>query len=260
MADFITLNGFNSVDGLVHGFGTAFADSQVGGFADADSFEELERKKDLTLQLAAEKAADISGDSFDAVFTILQCQRDNLLVIDKELDENYLPAADCIRCDGIITNRPGLLIGIKTADCLPILISDPVNRVIAAVHAGWLGSYKRIMMRAVKRMQNEFGSEPANLQLAMGPSARSCCYEVGEEFLERFSRYKEQVLRADEDGQLFFDNVKYNQLQANALGIKPENIHVCDNCTMCDTEESFYSYRKHGDHCGRMLSFIGISK
>lgn len=257
MADFITLEKFNAIDGLVHGFGTAFTNDAVGGFDKSDSLEQIEDKKNLTLEFSKKRAVELSGKGFESVLTILQCQRENLLVVRNDMDEKYLPPADTIRCDGIITDKPGILLGIKTADCLPVLICDPIKKVAGAVHAGWMGSYKRILIKAVKRMQKEFGCNPENIMLAMGPSARACCYEVGEEFLERFDSHKDEII-IKKNGKLYFDNIKYNRLQAKALGIDENNISITENCTMCDSEENFYSYRKHGEHCGRMLSYIGF--
>ncbi|MFQ5927676.1 MAG: polyphenol oxidase family protein, partial [Terriglobia bacterium] len=88
--------------------------------------------------------------------------------------------------DALITTEPGLLLAVQVADCLPILLVDPVRRVVAAVHAGWRGTLARIVEKTVGRMQMRFGSEPRRLVAAIGPGIHGCCYEVGREVYERY--------------------------------------------------------------------------
>src|SRR5713226_5378466 len=95
------------------------------------------------------------------------------------------PAEPC-RGDASATNRSGLLLGVQTADCVPILLVDPKERAIAAVHAGWRGTLQRIVVKTIGRMHMQFGTDPADLLAAIGPSIGGCCYEVGTEVATQF--------------------------------------------------------------------------
>src|SRR5262249_40487911 len=88
--------------------------------------------------------------------------------------------------DALLTNQPGILLSVRTADCVPILFVDPARHVIAAVHAGWRGSLQRIAEKTVGEMRRALHSQPEELLAAIGPSIRACCYEVGQEVVEAF--------------------------------------------------------------------------
>jgi YfiH family protein len=190
------------------------------------------------------------------------------------------PAHVC-KGDASVTNRPGLLLAVQTADCVPILIVDPKKRAVAATHAGWKGTLSRIAEKAVGRLRLEFGSKPADLLAALGPSIGPCCYEVGAEFVTKFtaqfadaSGYFDEPRTGEEPNPLqwlsmmppghqppprnvHLDLPKANRAQLLAAGLRPQNIFASGFCTACRTD-LFFSHRREGALSGRLLSVVGI--
>jgi YfiH family protein len=190
------------------------------------------------------------------------------------------PAEPC-RGDASATNRPGLLLGAQTADCVPILLVDPKKRVVAAVHAGWRGTLARIVVKAIGKMQMQYKSKPADLLAAIGPSIGGCCYEVGTEvatqFLSQFaeaSDWFDEFRTGDEPNPIQWLNMmppghqpppqnvlldlkKANCAQLLGAGLRAPNIFVSDLCTAC-RPDLLFSYRKEGAQSGRLVSVIGI--
>jgi YfiH family protein len=155
--------------------------------------------------------------------------------------------------DALISDRPGLFLGVRTADCVPILIADPVRKAVAAVHAGWRGAARAIAARTVNALQECFGSRPEDLVVAMGPAICSSCYVVGPEVAQLFPPSSPAVIRQGDAFRLDLREICRRQL--DQAGVRPDRIAVSDLCTKCLPEE-FFSYRR-GDRGGRMLSFIG---
>jgi len=149
--------------------------------------------------------------------------------------------------DALVTNRPGLWVAIRTADCVPILLADSRKRVVAAVHAGWRGTSAGILTRTLEKMAHWCATDPADVHVAMGPAILSCCYEVGEEVAAQFGQV----------GRCHIDLIGENRQQAVAAGVRSQNIQSLGLCTSCDLG-SFYSFRKEGEAAGRMISAIRI--
>jgi polyphenol oxidase len=148
--------------------------------------------------------------------------------------------------DALIDDRPGNLLAVKTADCIPILLVDEGHCAMAAVHAGWRGTVARIAQSAVCAMSNQFGTEPDRLYAAIGPGIGKCCYEVGAEVAAQFG----------ENGPCHIDLAEANRAQLLEAGVPAERIYVANLCTKCHGED-FHSYRRDKEHAGRMISFIG---
>jgi YfiH family protein len=183
--------------------------------------------------------------------------------------------------DAAVSNTPNLLLGIQTADCVPILLLDPKKRSVAAVHAGWRGTLQRIVEKTIGRMKMEFKTDPSNLLAAIGPAIGGCCYEVGTEvaaaFHSQFANAPEwfdELRTGDEPNPLQWlnqfppghqpppKNVRLDLRKANrgqllAAGLSPQNIFVSDLCTAC-RPDLLFSYRKQGSESGRMMAVIGI--
>ncbi len=153
--------------------------------------------------------------------------------------------------DGLVLSKPGLFGIIKTADCLPVLVVDPLRRQLAAVHAGWRGTLGRILGRAIAELIGT-GSEPTDLIVALGPCIRSCCYEVGPEFPERFKGKEHDVERIFEGRHL--NLIEANRSEAEKAGVG----QILDSglCTCC-RPESFYSHRRDQDR-RRMWALAGF--
>ena len=165
--------------------------------------------------------------------------------------------------DGMMTGRPGKLLAILTADCVPVLVVDRRKRVVGAFHAGWRGTVQGIVQAGVAKMQTAFGSHAGDLSAAIGPCIGACCYKVGEEVRSEFRKqftYADQLF--SETGKagpgLHLDLVKANQRQLLDAGLDPDEVHVPGECTGCYPDR-FFSHRTSGGRTGRMMSVIGIS-
>lgn len=170
---------------------------------------------------------------------------------------------DTIYCDVIVSNAPRVLAGVKTADCVPILLGDPVTRAFAAVHAGWRGTLASAVIAGVDRMRDEYGAKPADLRVAIGASAGPCCYEVGSEVIEAFTeRFGDTGLfTTTRSGHAKIDLLKANTDQLTSVGVLPERIHLAPICTMCRTD-LFFSYRKEksvNGKVGRLMAVVGLT-
>jgi len=168
---------------------------------------------------------------------------------------------DTIYCDVIVSNTPHVLAGVKTADCVPILMGDPVTGGFAAVHAGWRGTLASAVLVGVQRLNEEYGAKPEDLRVAIGASAGPCCYEVGSEVIDAFTkRFGETGLfTATRPGHAKVDLLKANTDQLISVGVLPGRIHVAPICTMCRTD-LFFSYRNEksvNGKVGRLMAIIG---
>jgi len=156
--------------------------------------------------------------------------------------------------DALVSNTPGVLVAVKTADCIPILIVDSRARAVAAVHAGWRGTAKNIMAQTIAEMEKKFYSRAEDVHVAIGPGIGPCCYEVGPEVAAQFRQYDSSLRTVGPATHL--DLAESNRRQIEACGVTPDRIYVAGLCTMCNGE--FHSYRRDKDQAGRMFSVVGI--
>ena len=174
--------------------------------------------------------------------------------------ENEL--GDTIYCDAIVSDARGVLAGVKTADCVPILMGDPKTGAFAAVHAGWRGTLAEIGVVAVKRLAAEYKTLPQDLRVAIGASAGACCYEVGSDVIDAFtSKFKDgaSLFTATRPGHALVDLLKSNRDQLIAAGLREDRIHIAPLCTMCRTD-LFFSYRREkgvNGKVGRLMAVVG---
>jgi YfiH family protein len=172
--------------------------------------------------------------------------------------------------DGLITDSPGVLLGAGTADCVPVLIIDPVRRAVGAFHAGWRGTVARIVEKGVEAMQREYGSSLGDLQAAVGPSIGPCCYTVGDEVWERFlaefpyaTELFKTVTLEKNASELRVNLWEANHRQLLNAGVPGEQITTLSECTACTVnaagEPRYFSHRAQAGRTGRMLNVIGIS-
>ncbi len=165
-------------------------------------------------------------------------------------------------CDALVSNKPNILLAVKTADCVPILICDPITRAFAAVHAGWRGTSVSVVARAVQRLRDEYASKPEHLVVAIGPAANGCCYEVGAEVISTFQKLfanTEHLLVTTDGNHARIDLPQANRDQLIASGAAADKIFAAPLCTM-ERTDLFFSYRRekglHG-RVGRLMSVIG---
>lgn len=158
--------------------------------------------------------------------------------------------------DAIITNVRNVAIGVFTADCVPVILIDESNNVIAAIHSGWRGTFESITLKTIEKMKNEFGCSEKNIKAYVGAHIRKCCYEVSEELKEKFIEKKSDI-----DKKIIFNGKNLN-LEACVEddlikgGIKKENMFSLGLCTYCNYKFKLYSYRKSEGSYGRMFSFV----
>jgi purine-nucleoside/S-methyl-5'-thioadenosine phosphorylase / adenosine deaminase len=160
--------------------------------------------------------------------------------------------------DASVAEGPGLLLGIETADCQPVLIVDPASRRVAAAHAGWRGTQAGVARAAVAALTAR-GSRAADLVAALGPSIGACCYEVGPELPEAFGPAGAPFFRPGPRGRPHLDLRAANAAQLVQAGLASERIHHVADCTMCRAD-LYHSFRREGQGAGRMVSFVGFAR
>jgi hypothetical protein len=158
--------------------------------------------------------------------------------------------------DAAVAAGSRLLVGIETADCLPLFVVDTRRRALAAAHAGWRGTAQGVAARAVEALVAD-GSRAGDLVAALGPCIGACCYEVGEDVREAFGPAADGLFRSGPAGRPHFDLRAANARQLVAAGLRPEAIEHVDECTRCRSD-LYHSYRRDGRGAGRMINFAGF--
>jgi hypothetical protein len=169
--------------------------------------------------------------------------------------------AKSLEGDALMTDVPGFLLVIRTADCLPAFLVDEANQAIAAVHCGWRGTEKRILERAVQAMGEAYGSKPADMLAALGPCIGAACYEVGPDVRQGFLRagFPAGVLcgAPGRERKYLLDLRAANAWLLGELGFKKTRVfNPGPTCTHC--EPSLLSYRRHSADLRRMYNFVGL--
>jgi YfiH family protein len=266
------------IDWLAHGFSTRPGGASVLAEKSALNlgFTEWDERKRVAINRKKFAAAIHAGEM--PLITMRQFHSDVIHVTAE-------PDVESPKADALITRTPGLLLGVQTADCVPILLADTRRHAVAAIHAGWRGTLARIAVKTLGKMHMEFGTRPKDVVAALGPAIGRCCYEVGPEVAQAFAA---QFPAADEwfDGP--FEQLAHGEeplwlpwltmmppghvpppprvqldLQASNLaqlieaGVPEKQISVSDLCTACRTDLLF-SYRREGAKTGRMMAVIGI--
>jgi YfiH family protein len=264
---------------LVHGFSTrtgGFSRSYGGdalnlGFTKDDSKAAVERNRAAFLH-------ELGGGKRPwQLIRLRQIHSDIIRFVDA-------PPESQLAGDGLITATPGLLLGIQTADCLPVILVDPKRRAVGVFHAGWRGTAKGIVEKGAGAMRLRFGSRARDLKAAIGPGIQGCCYEVGAEVREQFEsqvayaamlfreveernpvreKYPMLFLTARAPGhstlpkKILLDLVEANRQQLLAVGVPARSIEASPLCTHCRTDLLF-SYRAEKGKTGRMMGVVGI--
>jgi YfiH family protein len=245
---------FEELPGLCHGFSIRYRNSRdrsappfnLGHTAwdPADRVDENRRRFLSALKLP------------DTCLATLKQIHSNRIHIIKEIPCHWNPPEG----DALLTQTEGVSIAVQAADCLPVLIADPDNNAIAAIHSGWRGTLKQIATETILVMRKAYRSDPARLLVAVGPGVRSCCYEVGHEvsvlFNDTFPGARIAFAAAGRPEKFLLDLPNAIKIQLHETGIRPENIHDIGLCTRCNTD-TFFSYRAEGEHSGRMMAVIG---
>jgi YfiH family protein len=266
---------------LVHGFSTRVGGSSQPyggnslnlGFTRQDSRPAVGRNREQFLR----KLGARTGQKTWPLITLRQIHSDLIHCVSE-------PPAHPLAGDGLLTDVPGFLLAIQTADCLPVILVDPKRRAVGIFHAGWRGTVKRIVEKGVGEMRRCFGSRARDLRGAIGPGIHKCCYEVGPEVRAQFEsqfdyagklftevkesdsireKYPLLFLTARAPGhselpkKIFLDLVEANRRQLIAAGVPARNINALPLCTSCRTDLLF-SYRREGGATGRLMGVVGI--
>ena len=241
------------------------ADEQNLGWTAEDTAETVALNRAHFVALAGE------GDAMQLV-TLQQIHG----CVIRDLDRESCPLMDSagkalLRGDGLLTRTPGRMLGVITADCVPVLVVDTRQRAVAAFHAGWRGTVERIVERGIAVLRSNHGSRPEDLLAAIGPSIGPCCFEVGEEvgaqFISAFSYAKALLAQSASihggEAKFHLDLQEANRRQLLDAGISPEHISTLADCTACtrlpDGRRKYFSHRAEKGVTGRMLSVIGIA-
>lgn len=266
---------------LLHGFSTrqggcspVYGGGSLNlGFTQQDSRAAVARNRTAFLK----KLGATNRGGLWPVVTLRQIHSDLIHCITEPPDKQLVG-------DGLITRTPGILLAIQTADCLPVVLVDAKRRAIGVFHAGWRGTFKRIVEKGVGEMHRNFGTRARDLKAAIGPGIHSCCYEVGPEVRTQFEsqfayggalfretresdpvreKYPLLFLSARAPGhselpkKTFLDLVEANRRQLVAAGVPAKKISASPLCTSCRTDMLF-SYRGEKGVTGRMMAVAGI--
>ena len=244
-------------DFLTHAFCT-----RLGGVSQDDyeslnmSFKEGDEDNHVLLNWGRLSAAfNIPLEQF---LVVNQVHKDDIFIVKPY--GGYFSSRAELDYDAIMTDRVDLAICVKTADCAPVFIVDRVKKVIAAVHAGWRGSALGISARAVRLLQDNYGSAPQDILGAIGPSIGQCCYQVDKAVADNFLQQRDNenfLFAAKKAGKWMLDLAEANRRQIINCGIPEENIDVSDLCTVCN-QGKFFSHRASGGITGRQISFMMI--
>jgi YfiH family protein len=287
---------FSRIPWIAHGFSTRLggvsrrpSEGLNLGFTESDERQRVERNREMFL-------AKLGASGF-TLASLRQIHSSHVYQVTRDAGGRleYRPCGFALpeqpkekppAGDGLMTQEAGILLTVRVADCLPVLLADPKRRTVCAVHAGWRGALEQIVEKAVGEMRRILSSAPEDLLAALGPSIRSCCYEVGEEVVDAFFGrfpHAEKFLRkstnpstasADRYPTFFLSSCRPRHGPASApvtyldlvaalrdqllsVGVDPRRIYVSEFCTACRTD-LFFSHRKEGGGTGRLMGMIGI--
>ena len=184
---------------------------------------------------------------FPPVANIRQVHGKKVIVATQE----YVKQGVTEEADALVTNIPEIPIIIRTADCVPLFLCDPINHSVGVVHAGWKSTKLNIAQEAIDRLQGEYGTDPKDLIAILGPSILRCCYEVKSELANEFLGFVVEV-----EGRHLLDLPAVNKKQLSDAGVVEENVFDFQECTSCT--DKYFSFRKGDESSGRMVSLIMI--
>ncbi len=265
---------FANAEQLAHGFSTrcggvsrvyrpelSVGDGDLNlGYTEQDDAEHVRENRRRFLEA-------LDAPELDRFALMRQVHSDTVHIVDSDTtsaDEFTRPGT--LQGDGLMTDRPGVLLAIGTADCMPILLFDPVRRVVAAFHAGWRGTLARIVEHGVGTMRQRYGSHPEDLHAAIGPGIGPASYAVSIDLQEMFAAqfgYVEELFHTAHVHEKAVPQLHLNLWQANRrqlldAGIGAENIDLLAADTAANTDR-FFSHRAENGRTGRMLSVIGLT-
>lgn len=192
------------------------------------------------------------------ILSVKQVHGTDALVVDRALTSSDRFSSGW---DALVTDQRGIMVAVRTADCVPVLMHDSKRKIVAAVHAGWRGAVAGIVGKTIAVMESQFGTVPDHVQVSIGPSAGVCCYEVDQTVLDKLPEAcpdYQRVVRGQRGGKAHLDLKMLIREQARNAGIQQDSISCVNLCTICH-EDLFFSYRREGKVIGTMVSAIGLA-
>jgi len=270
----LDVEGWKQYEWLLHGFST-----RDGGISQVYGGSTLNlgwTKEDDPTSVAENRRrflCAVCGENAPSVLVGVKQIHSNIVRVVKKGDgalEGRLQTEEgkaLLEGDGLITDVPGVLLGVGTADCVPVLVVDVAKRVVAAFHAGWRGTVARIMERGIAMMQEQYGSQATDMVAAVGPSIGPCCYTVGEEVCSEFGRQfgyaKELFVRTADTGEVRLNLWEANRRQLVDAGVTEVGITMMGECTACARSPGgalrYFSHRAEQGIAGRMLNVVGLA-
>lgn len=244
--EFYTSSKLTKIDFLKHFFSTRIGGVSTGAFESLNLgiyTEDIEEN----IQCNFHKVFSSAGMDMDKITYLKQVHSDKLFFVDRD---NFMKVRG--QCgDALITSDKGIAIGVFTADCVPIVLVDTLNKIVAVIHAGWKGTVLNITGKVLNYMIMNMKTEAKNVVAAIGPSIGPCCFEVGLDVAEKFN------FAFENKNKFYVDLWKENIKQLTDYGVQEENISSSMICTSCNSKKVF-SYRKDSGNTGRMGTFIEI--
>lgn len=225
-----------------------FISTRIGGYSTGDylNFNLGVFTNDINVNKNIQKAFDDNNMNLNNIVYLKQTHSDIVHVVNAD-NINEIRGKEG---DSLITKDKNIPIGVFTADCVSCLVYEGKNNIVASVHAGWKGTYNKILYKTINKMINELNADKDNIYIALGPAIANCCFEVSKDVADKFTF----VNRIDE--KYFVDLFLENKKQAMDLGVNENNIFISNICTKCNND-LFYSYRVQNT-TGRMGIFISL--
>ncbi len=262
--EMVRVAGWEELPWLVHGFSTRASGRTTVyraagelnlGFTAEDSRERVASNRELLI-------THLTGS--DVAPGMVRLHQTHSSVVHRVDESHVLGSAEAplLEGDGLMTDVPEVLLGVLTADCVPVLVVDTRRRAVAAFHAGWRGTLQQIVEQGIVRMREEFGSAPVELLAAVGPAIGACCYTVGAELRNLFEgrfAYGAELLAVGDGAELRLDLAEANRRQLLAAGLDNAAITMTGACTSCQTDR-FFSHRAERGRTGRMMAVVGVRR
>lgn len=245
-----------------HGFSTRLGGVSEGFFSGMNLSFTRGDKEDAVRE-NYDRIAEAIGFETKNIVCSDQTHTTNIRVVTKEdCGKGVCREKEYTDIDGLVTNVPGVVLATFFADCVPVYLVDPVAKAIGLVHSGWRGTVDNIIAEAVKTMKKEYGTDPANLVAAIGPSICSHCYEISVDVAVRFKEAYpeneyEDMMEDHHNGKYHLDLWKACRYNLIGAGVPPEQIEGPNLCTCCNPEFLF-SHRATGGKRGNLAAFLEI--
>lgn len=233
-----------------------FSSLNIGFHVGDDNFRVLQNRRILS---------DAIGIDLMKFTFANQCHSSNIAIVnDNSRGKGALEIDTALfNTDGMITNVKNLCLCVQVADCVPVLLYDPVEGVIASLHAGWKGAARKIVQEAIRKMVQNYGSRAENIYAGLGPSNGPCCYEVGDDVCREakaaFGSVKDIIKPSTTPGKHIFDQWEANTRQLREAGVPEGHIEVSGICSQCHAD-TFFSARAGQGITGRYMAGIMLKK